>query len=317
MKLSVVIANYNGRQYLVDCLASVLREKGDWFEVIVVDDGSSDDSAAIVERAMKQDKRLRLLRLKKNQGPAKARNKGVRQSQGRYLLFLDVDTRVGKGALKKIADKLDKEVELGAVQAKLDTSGHFLSWWGLPYEVKGKERIIFGGRTAGLAVRREVFVKIGGFDEDYFIYGEDTDLCWRIWLVGFRVELLAEAVIDHQGRSSLNQQTKVRIFYQGAKNHLSNILKNADGWMLVRMLPLNVLAWSVIGVRLMLTGQLSLAGAVVRGLGWNLSHFGRTMAKRRQIMKLKAKNNQCRQVMFGKIGLKQLIKKGWRWANAV
>jgi len=315
MKLSVIIANFNGEKWLKLCLQSVLREKGKWLEVIVIDDGSNDDSVELFKEILEKNKRVKLIELKENKGSAKARNLGVKKSKGKYLLFLDVDTEVKKGALKKLTERLESDRKIGAVQAKLDTCGHFLSWWGLPYEVNKPQKVIFGGRTAGLAVKRKVFEKISGFDEDYFIYGEDTDLCWRIWLAGFRVEHEDKAVIKHWGKSSLSSKTRERIYYEGAKNGLSNILKNADKNMIWWMVWLNFMAWVVIWLKLVLTGGIKAATAVGRGWWWNVINFRKTMRKRKQVVR--AKDNQAGEVMFGKMKLSDLVKKGIKWLNEV
>jgi len=309
MKLvSVVIVNLNGERYLKACLDSIMDQKAE-FEVLVVDDGSTDKSIKIIE----EYKQVQLIKLRQNQGPAKARNRGVEKSKGKFILFLDVDTEVKTGAITKLAKRLEGDKQIGAVQARLDTRGHFLSWWGLPYEIDQPRKIIFGGRTAGLAVRREVFDKIGGFDEDYVIYGEDTDLCWRIWLAGFRVELVDEAEIKHSGRSSFSSTTKQRIYYEGSKNSLSNLIKNADGWLLIWMLPLYFTAWVVIWLKLTLSGRWSEAGAVWAGWSWNGRHLFKTLAKRRQVVRVK--HNQCRQIMFGPLSMSQIIRKGLRWLS--
>jgi len=315
MKLSVIIANFNGEKWLKSCLQSVLKEKGKWLEVIVIDDGSSDNSVSLLKKILEKNKRVKLIELKENKGPAKARNLGVKKSKGKYLLFLDVDTEVKKGALKKLVKRLESDRKIGAVQAKLDTCGHFLSWWGLPYEINRPQKIIFGGRTAGLIVRRKVFEQIGGFDEDYVIYGEDTDLCWRIWLAGFRVEYEDKAVIKHWGKSSLSSKTKERIYYEGAKNGLSNILKNADKNMIWWMVWLNFMAWVIIWLKLILAGRVRIGMAICRGWWWNVINLRKTMKKRKKVVRIK--NNQVRGVMFGKIKLSDLLKKGIRWLNEV
>ena len=246
---SVVIANYNGARYLDKCLRSVvnsrLKEK-ERLEVLVVDDGSEDESVRIIKQWQRKDKRVKLIRLRQNQGPARARNLGVKQAKGKYVVFLDVDTEVSLGAVERLISRLAGDKQIGAVQARLDTRGHFLSWWGFPYEIDQPRKVIFGGRTAGLGIRREMFKEIGGFDEDYVIYGEDTDLCWRVWLAGNRIELVDEAVVKHKGKSSMSQATKQRLFYEGSKDGLSNILKDADKGMIWWMLGLHSLAWLVV-----------------------------------------------------------------------
>jgi hypothetical protein len=306
LMISVIVANHNGEKYLKDCLRSVIGQKKVKLELIVVDDGSTDGSVKLAD----QFKPVKLIKLKENQGPARARNVGVKQSRGRYLLFLDADSRLEKGSLQKAVKEMEKDKSLGAGQLDLaDHQGHFLSWFGLPYQGAGKDGRIFGGITAGLMVRREVFEKIGGFDEDYFIYGEDTDLCWRIWLAGFKVKRL-KAKARHIGKSSLDYE---KLYYYGAKNSLSSIVKNADKELVMAMGVLNGLAWLGIGAAKLLTGKSRQALWIVRGWGRGVVDLNKSLKKRKKV--LRVKGNQARTVMFGDLNLQQLVKKSRRWLN--
>jgi len=311
VRVAVVIASFSGVRYLKSCLTSLKVCKGS-FEVVVVDDGSDDGSSEYLRRSsFLKDKRFKLISLSSNMGAAEARNIGVLNSKGKYILFLDVDSKVRVDTISRLVGRLESLQDVGAVQARLDTYGHFLSWWGLPYEVNEPSNPIFAGRTAGLMIRREVFEKIGGFDEDYHIYGEDTDLCWRVWLSGSKIELVEEAVVDHVGKSSLSKKTKARVVGLGAKNSLTNIIKNADRDMLWWMLPLHFLAWSMMVLRLLIVGRVREAGAVVWGWWWNMVNLGKTVFKRKKVVRLG--KDELRRIMFGNMGFGMLVRKGLRW----
>ena len=201
-RVSLIITNYNGARYITQCLDSIFKSSLSDCEVIFVDDGSTDKSREILQN-YKNHPRLKLIFQKENQGPAKARNQGAGKAQGEYLFFLDVDTKIEKDCPRTIVSKFEQNKKIGALQAKLiqaktgniETAGHFLSFLGFPYEIidsevenhHNREREIFGARSAAFAIRKNLFEKIGCFDEDYFIYGEDTDLSWRVWLSGFHV----------------------------------------------------------------------------------------------------------------------------------
>ena len=309
-KVSVVIANYNGNKYLKKCLESLVLHKWN-YEVVVIDDGSSP---RLIFAEAKLG-RVKMIRLPRNMGAAMARNIGVANSTGEYILFLDVDSIVKGDAVRTLTKRLDSDKNIGAVQAKMDTCGHFLSWWGLPYEIAEPTNPIFAGRTAGLMIKRKVFEEINGFDDDYIIYGEDTDLCWRTWLLGYRVELEEKAVIDHVGKSSQNKKTKIRVVGLGARNCILNILKNADWAVIWWMLPLHFLAWIMIFVKLLIVGRAKEAGAVAWGWGWNVININKTIRKRELVIRFKG--NKTRQVMFGNMKLGQLLRKGLRWWREV
>ncbi|PJE68820.1 hypothetical protein COU96_02840 [Candidatus Shapirobacteria bacterium CG10_big_fil_rev_8_21_14_0_10_38_14] len=310
--ISIIIPCFNAEKYIKKCLDSILQSKYLNHEIILVDDNSNDKTKEILTK-YKKSKKIKAFFLNKNSGPAKARNYGARKARGKYLLFLDIDTEIDEHCLKQVVEKFEQNKKLGAVQASLDTAGHFLTFFGFPYEVRSKQRLIFGARSAGMGIRKDLFEKIGGFDEDYFIYGEDTDLSWRVWLAGHEVHYLPEAKVYHFQKSSLNKKTGYRIFYEGAKNNTQNILKNAPATILLWMLPFHILAWLFLSLKLLGQKRGQHAISIWRGLGWNLKNLKKTLVKRKTIAGYTNPNNQCRQIMFGEINLKALFSKGWRW----
>lgn len=318
--ISVIVVNYNGGKYIKGCLTAVLASNYSDFELVVVDDGSTDNSCKIVQE-YKQKKQVKLIKLEQNNGASVARNSGVKKTKGEILFFLDIDTQVKRNCLQMTSKAFARDKKLGAGQAKLvlqetgkiETVGHFLSPFGFPYEInhpkKLKDNQIFGGRSAALAVRRNVFTQIGGFDEDYLIYGEDTDLCWRTWMKGYEVKYLPEAEVTHFSKSSMSKNTRVRMFYEGTKNNTSNILKNANLTTILWILPLHILSWFVVSIKLILQGRTRMAGYIYRGLGWNIKNLRKTLAKRKSPKKIK--------ITFGPLGQKEILLKGKRWLKAV
>lgn len=313
--ISIIIPCFNAEQYIKKCLNSILRSKFPNYEVIVIDDGSTDNSIKEIQNA-----KCKIIKNRKNLGPARARNIGGKKARGKYLFFLDIDTQVDPNCLTKIVEKFKEEdKKVGAIQANLGTAGHFLSFFGFPYEIKEekKERLIFGASTAAMAIRKKLFEKIKGFDEDYLIYGEDTDLSWRVWLAGYKICFLPQAKVHHCHKSSLDPKTEYRLFYEGAKNQTGNIIKNAPLKILFWMLPLHILGWVILSIKLALGKRYRLAAWIYRGLGWNLKNLGHVLRKRKIVSSYPVKNNQCSQIMFGKINLERLCSQGWRWFRYV
>lgn len=333
--LSIIIPCFNAKKYIEKCLDSILRSTFKDFEIIVIDDGSTDGSRKYLEkkysnigyRANNGERSipLKVIFLPKNVGPAQARNIGAKKARGKYLFFLDIDTEIKGNCFKIIVSAFKEKSKTAAFQAKLikgksdriETAGHFLSFFGFPYEIgvgesenqHNQEKEIFGARSAGMAVRKNVFKKINGFDEDYFIYGEETDLCWRVWLAGHKIIYLPQAKVFHFQKSSLNEKTKHRIFYQGAKNNTSNILKNAPLSMLIWILPFHLLAWLVLALKLIFQLRFSAAVSIAKGLVWNLLNLNKTLKKR--------KNPQFVKIILGNANPKTLLIKGWQWFKNV
>jgi N-acetylglucosaminyl-diphospho-decaprenol L-rhamnosyltransferase len=362
--ISVIIANYNGGKFLQNCLNSLINANGNRinsnkvvhsnnldkhssnsgmspkgflnYEVIVVDDGSEDDSVKVlreVQRYRGAEVQIKLIENKRNLGAAKARNIGAKAARGKYLFFLDVDTEVLPGCLEAVFSYLNRHPGVGAVQAKLlkgrsakiDSAGHHLTIFGFPYEIgvgedescHTEEKPIFGARTAGFGIKKVVFNLIGGFDEDYVIYGEDTDLSWRIWLSGNEIHYLPTAEIRHFEKSSLTSQTKPRLFEEGAKNQVANILKNSGLSRLWFLLPGNITVWGWLAFWFFLRGKEKYSLAVIKGLVWNMANLSTTLKKRKQVEKYTVSRLLDPNLVFGSASLGQLLKKGRVWLQNV
>jgi len=212
-RVSVLIVNFNGAAVLDQCLASLARVSEPSHEVVVVDNGSSDNSLDVVARYPD----VRIVRSPCNLGFAGGNNLGLPHCRGRFILLLNNDTTVPEGVLTTLADYLDAHPQVGVVQAKmilprygssLDVCGSFLTWCGLPYHYgyfkKDCEKYrssypVFSGKGACLMFRREIVERAGGFlfDPDFFCYYEETDFCHRVWLAGYEVHFVPTQPVQH------------------------------------------------------------------------------------------------------------------------
>lgn len=326
--VSIIIPCFNCEKYITKCIDSILKSGFDSYEIILVNDNSKDFTVKKIKSFLKH-KNVLLINNYENLGAAASRNIGVNKSSGKYLLFVDADTEIETNTLREIINEFSKNIDLGAAQLKiinkntklLETAGHFISFIGLPYEIgvnedekKYQDKIeILGARSAGMVVRRDVFNKVKGFDEDYIIYGEETDLCWRIWISGFKIVFLPNARIYHASKSSLTKQTNYRIFYEGSKNNLSNIIKNAPVSVAIWIIPLNLTFWIILSLKQMLYSRFSNAMWIYRGIWWNVANLIHTTKKREIIQSLANKNNQTTKLLLGDISLSKLVIKGYKW----
>lgn len=257
MKLSIVIVNYNVRYFLEQCLRSVYKAlEGIEAEVFVVDNNSADDS---VEMLREQFPQVQLIANADNPGFSKANNQAIRKAQGKYILLLNPDTVVEEHTFRKSLEFMEAHPDAGGLGIKMiDGKGTYLpeSKRGLPspwvafYKIFGltslfpkskrfaryylghlsedenQEVEILAG--AYMLMPKKVLDEIGLLDEDFFMYGEDIDLSYRILQAGYKNYYLAESTIIHyKGEStkkgSLNY---VRVFYKAmvifAEKHFSN-----------------------------------------------------------------------------------------------
>jgi GT2 family glycosyltransferase len=261
MKLSVIIVNYNVRHFLEQALLSVEKAaQGLEVEVFVVDNNSVDGSVLMVQEKFPQ---VKLIANRKNTGFSKANNQAILQATGEFVLLLNPDTIVEEDTFHKVIEFMDLHPEAGALGVKmLDGKGKFLpeSKRGLPtpwvafYKVFGLSALFPQSKKFGkyhlsylspdqnheievlsgafMLLRKTVLDKIGLLDEDYFMYGEDIDLSYRVIKAGYKnFYYSGTSIIHYKGEStkkgSLNY---VKVFYQAmlifARKHFSSRNQN-------------------------------------------------------------------------------------------
>jgi N-acetylglucosaminyl-diphospho-decaprenol L-rhamnosyltransferase len=214
MTYSVVIVTFNNQQSIKSCLDSVLKSSGD-FEVIVVDNNSEDDTVAITRKY----KEVKLIKSDKNLGFSKANNLGASYAKGEFLIFLNPDTKISeKDTLEKLCSYLESS-QYGLIGPKLvQQNGQTQkSARNLPSVWRAIQEYIFGIKDsfnfyvpkcedicsvesvvgACMAMRKELFVKVGGFNEKYFLYFEDLELCKNIRRLGYEVGYAANITVEH------------------------------------------------------------------------------------------------------------------------
>lgn len=237
MDLSIVVVNWNTRNFLERCLASVYETVEKLvFQLFVVDNASSDSSASMVRERFPQ---VQLVELPTNVGFAAANNIALRAAEGRYVLLLNPDTVVCPGALRVLVEFADTHPQAGAVgPLLLNPDGGiqlscsrrptlFREAWRLfhlerVYPLAGYPKQIWqAGQPcrvdvvsgACLLLRRAALQQVGGFDEDYFVYTEETDLCCCLKPHGWEIYWVPEARVIHYGGQS-TQQVHREMFLQ-------------------------------------------------------------------------------------------------------
>jgi GT2 family glycosyltransferase len=225
MKLSIIIVNFNTKEFLKKCLESIYQYIDiSTYEIIVVDNGSIDGSAKMVKEEFPK---VKLIENSKNLGFAKAVNQGIRKAKGEYIFLLNPDTEIKRGTLKKLIEFAGKNPDAGVIGAKLlnpnssiqSSVYHFPTiwraikefWFGQrgayeKYAPAGMEPVEVDAVTgAAMLIPRKTIEKIGLFDERYFMYFEDLDYCRRVKKAGLKVYYLPEArIIHHHGKSGLS-----------------------------------------------------------------------------------------------------------------
>jgi GT2 family glycosyltransferase len=251
--VSVIVLNYNGRHWLEQCLAAACDQLEDGQELIVVDNASGDDSVAFVRE---QFPRVRVLALDRNSGFAAGNNSGARVARGRYLTFLNNDTLPQPGWLSALRAPFERDASVALTTSRivylhdpsivdsagdgyLRAGGAFKRFHGAPFALAGESREVFGACGAACMFRRDVFLELGGFDEDFFMVYEDVDLSYRARLRGHRCIYVPDALVYHAGSGTLRRNSAASVYY-GQRNLEWTYLKNTPWTLLIRSFPSHV-----------------------------------------------------------------------------
>ena len=311
--ISIVITSYNGEDFLDRCLTSIYKSSFKNFEVVLIDNASFKKCSDVIAEKFISQTNFKLIRLDKNLGSSVGRNYGVKHAEAQYLFFLDVDAVIKKDCLEVFVDFIEKYPKVGAVHAKLlnseerhlyDCGGYYLDNFGfLVDRAQGREDIgdldfispVLSGKTAAVFLSKEVYDKVGGFDEDYYFFLEDTDFDWRIWLMGYQVLFLPQAVVYHafntaeKTRNKKHYYTDFTIKYYGSRNYLLTLIKNLGVKKLFQILPLHIFCWLTVAFSFFLKRNFKRGFYILRGLSWNFFNLAFVLKKRKAI--------QCKRVV--------------------
>ncbi|MEX1019991.1 MAG: glycosyltransferase family 2 protein [Litorilinea sp.] len=258
--VTVIVLNYNGKHHLQTCLTSLLQldYPAHRLELLFVDNASADDSVAYVCAHFPQ---VRVLETGENLGFAAGNNAGAAVATGDYIAFLNNDTRVEPDWLRALMQPcLDHADVVCTGATMLDWEGRRLDFgtgwmnfhgfafqkdqgWSLPAMTRSRDG---DGNTpaptlfacgGAMLVRRDLFVETGGFDADHFAFYEDVDLGWRLWLMGYRVLSVPQAITYHRLHATTGTLTPFRKWVLFERNALMTVIKNYDDANLATVLP--------------------------------------------------------------------------------
>ena len=249
--VAVVILSWNGRQHLEQFLPSVVEHTPASAEIIVADNGSTDDSIQFVKATFPS---IRIIALEKNYGFAEGYNRALEQLDAEYFALLNSDVEVTAGWLEPLVATLANNPSVAAVAPKLRSyrhrdcfeyagaAGGYIDFLGYPFcrgrilstveEDKGQydtPREVFWASGAAFCCRADVFRLLGGFDGDFFAHMEEIDLCWRMQLAGYHIMVEPRSVVYHLGGGTLPNESPKKI-YLNYRNNLSMLFKCAPTW---------------------------------------------------------------------------------------
>ncbi len=216
--ISIIIVSYNTQDLIGNCIGSVLEEEDCRKEIFVVDNGSSDGSVGYLQQAFPM---VSLVANQENRGFGAANNQVLYRCRGKYIFFLNPDARLRRGALRAILSYMESSPRVGLAGTRLvDPDGTLQrskseQYLGQEYareELSGLPGNIACVIGASMVIRADVAKKIGGFDEDFFLYGEDQDICLRVRKCGYQIGYIDEAVVIHSGGQSERNTTPLGVW---------------------------------------------------------------------------------------------------------
>ena len=268
MKLSIIIPHHNGKELLFNCLESILNQISiKDFEIIVVDNGSIDNSA---DKAKEKFPSINLLKSETNLGYSGGCNFGAKNAKGEYTIFLNNDTLHTKNWIEELIGFLDKNPQAGAAQPKIlnatnkDTfdyaggAGGYIDKYCFPF-VRGRifnslekdsnqyddVKKIFWASGAAFIIRTELLRELNYFDNIYFSYMEEIDLCWRLQALGLGIWNVPTSVVYHFGKQTIKENT-FKSHYLNHRNSWILFIKNSatfeKGLLIIKRFILDLMA---------------------------------------------------------------------------
>jgi len=248
--ISVIVLTCNGREHLEECLTALRNQTYPRVEIILVVNGSRDDSARFVRKRF--GAAVRVIELPENRGYTGGNNIGLKSARGDYIAFLNDDTRVDLRWLEEMHKALESKPEFGMVACKIvsyydpeiiDNVGHLVFRDGT---FRGRGRLendrgqydrqeeVLAPSGCAFMTRRDILDRVGGFDEDLFIYGDDADLSLRVRLAGWKVIYVPGALVFHKYSATTGPYSPFKAF----------LVERNRFWLTVKCFPIGALLLS-------------------------------------------------------------------------
>ena len=304
-KIAVVILNWNGAKLLEQFLPSVIAYS-DEANIYVADNASTDNSIAVIKE---QFPSVKIIQNEGNFGFAMGYNVALQTIVEPYYALVNSDIEVTENWLSPILSLFDNEPNIGIIQPKIldyknkecfeyaGAAGGYIDSYGYPY-CRGRifdtlekdnhqyedETEIFWASGACFFIRKEIYRKLNGFDQDFFAHQEEIDLCWRAFNLGYSTKYTSKSVVYHVGGATLNQGNPKKTFLN-FRNSLLMLLKNLPSNQLVPILFMRLTLDGIAGIQFIFKGKFAHCFAVLKAHFYFYHLINYTLKKRGEIQK--------------------------------
>ena len=249
-KVCIIIPNWNGEKHLKNCLSSLQAQTYSNYEVILVDNGSTDNS---VQYLRENFPNVKIIKLNKNMGYGVAINSGLKQSNAKYIVVLNNDTTVEPNWLSELVTVTESDERIGSCQSKIlslsdptvidavglsinndgeaQQVGHLIKDKGQYNQIKE----VLGACSATVLYLRGALSQIGMFDSDFFAYYEDVDVALRLKNAGWKCMYVPTAIVYHIGSATAKEQSPLKTYLLQRNNYFYRI-KNSPTSLLLKFL---------------------------------------------------------------------------------
>lgn len=301
---SIVLVNYNGKDFVLECIDSILRSAYPDFEIILVDNGSLDNSVELVEKKFPAEPRLKIIKNDLNLHFAEGNNAGIRNARGDFIVLLNNDTEVESSWLAEI-ESVMRDASIGAAQPKIlcnddrgiiDNAGNYFDRLGYAHgrghlekdsgQYDSIEETFFAAGTA-MVIRSSVLKEVGLLDPKFLIYSEDVDLSWRIRLRGYRIVYIPKSRVYHKGsKTVLKFPGKIATTRLSRKNRLATLIKNYGFLELLINLPVVLALYVIIFFKeILIDRNPKLSFTSISAICWNIKELPYLFKERNIVQK--------------------------------
>lgn len=299
-KVSIHILNYNGQKYLERCLNSIRNTTYKDYQVTLIDNNSEDDSVTFVRKNFPE---ILIVQNKRNYGFAEGSNKCLRKLKDSYVVLLGSDTEVESTWLEELIKLMETDNTIGICggklllfdRARINSCGGECNVYGFAadrgiFELdKGQfnktEEVFYVCGTLML-IRSKVLQHIGFFDSKYFMYSEDTDLCWRARLHGYKVIYVPRAIVYHKFGGVGGSANPTRL-YLSKRNMMRTLIKNCGTSLLLSMLSRFLAMGVAETIFFLISGHVRFSLASIKAIVWNIKNIPDTYLARKEVQKLR------------------------------
>lgn len=281
--ISIIIVTYNNEKDILQCIDLIFHQVYplNRIEIIVVDNNSNDNTIQLLREFSINNQKITIMENKTNLGWAIGNNNGFSISRGEYLVFLNPDTIVDKFWLNEMINIYFNRDNVGIVSSKIlfyqnheiiNSIGTYIGPFGIPgslgkgqrYDLFNKIKSIMGPSGTSLMIRRNIFIKSGRFNEDFFLYCDDLDIGCRIWNMGYSVIYSPKSIVFHKEHASnINSE---KYYYLMTKNGIKLTLQYFPFRKLLLRIPISIISNIIEFIIFYLNGKMRISKAIILGI---------------------------------------------------